>query len=315
VDELQSAATSPVLALELVREAKIRDLLGGSADRRLEASGVVAVDGQCYVIFDNLPDVAVMTAALRADPAANLLRRHALGAVGHEDIAYDPQEHRFYLLIEAAPYRSGAFMARVGVYDQTFRHLSSSWLEFPVEHPNKGLEGLTCGRRGGQTYLLGLCEGNRCKGGSAGRRPGGGRIQVFAAEAGGRCRHAGTIRLPETLLFKDYSSVAVVDDRVAVVSQSSSALWVGGFEPSSWQLAGDGRTYLFPRDEKGRTRYGNVEGVSWLGTGQVVVVSDKAKRTQPKRCRAKDCSIHIFAIPEPAMPATARMPAVAGEET
>jgi hypothetical protein len=57
--------------------------------------------------------------------------------------------------------------------------------------------------------------------------------------------HAGTIRLPASLRFEDYSSLAVAGDRV------------------------------------------------------VVVVSDRAKREgQDQRCRAKDQSIHVFAIPD-----------------
>jgi hypothetical protein len=308
----RGAPPSSAPGLELVREAKIRDLLDASAGRRFEASGVVAVGDRFYVIFDNLPHIAIIGAALSAQPAANRLLRQAPRAVGYEDIAYDRHEQRFYLLVEAARRRSKTFAARVRVFDETFRRLSSRWLDFPIEHRNKGLEGLTCMRLGGQTYLLGLCEGNRCRGGAAGRRPGGGRIQLFTAGRR-RWQHAGTIRLPRTLPFEDYSSVAVADDRVAVMSQANSALWVGRFEPSSWQLADHGRTYLFPRDERGRTVYGNVEGLSWVSADQVVVVSDKAKRTQPKRCRAKDCSIHVFALPDPATPATFRSTA-AGEE-
>jgi hypothetical protein len=44
--------------LELVKEAKIFDVLEGSIDPRLEASGVLAKDGRFYVIFDNLPHIA-----------------------------------------------------------------------------------------------------------------------------------------------------------------------------------------------------------------------------------------------------------------
>ena len=44
--------------LELVMEAKIFDILAGRLDPRLEASGVVAVVGQLYIIFDNTPHVA-----------------------------------------------------------------------------------------------------------------------------------------------------------------------------------------------------------------------------------------------------------------
>jgi hypothetical protein len=45
-----------------------------------------------------------------------------------------------------------------------------------------------------------------------------------------------------------------------------------------------------------------VEGVSWVSADRVVVVvSDRAKPDgrQDERCRAKDQSIHVFAIPGP----------------
>ena len=285
--------------LELVKEAKVGDLLGDSVGHRLEASGVVAIDGRFYVIFDNVPHIGVIGEALSVNPADNVIVTQRRGPTGFEDIAYDRQEGRFYVLIEALPYRPGTFMARVRAYDEDLRHVSSRWLDFPLDRPNKGLEGLTCLHRDGQTYLLGLCEGNRCKGGAAGRRPGGGRIQLFTVGRR-RWQHAGTIKLPGALWFEDYSSLAVAGNRVAVVSQASSALWVGSLEPSSWRLADDGATYLFPRDDRGRVVYGTVEGVSWTSPDTVVVVSDRAKPTQPTRYRAKDRSIHVFAIPRAA---------------
>jgi hypothetical protein len=282
--------------LLLKGEAKIRDLLGDPAHRRLEASGVVARDGAFYVIFDNSPHVARIDPALSRDAGRCALIKQRGSKVGYEDIAYDAQARRFHILVEALPHRDSTFMARVRTYDEGFRHLSSGRLDFRLPSRNKGLEGLTCVRRDGRTYLLGLCEGNRCKAGAQGRRPGGGRIQVFV-EGRRRWEHAGTIRLPEAVRFEDYSSLAVDGVRVAVVSQASSELWVGAFEPGGWDFAGDGVTHRFPRDHDGRILYGNVEGVSWSGPDEVVVVSDRAKPSQPRRCRAKDRSIHVFAIP------------------
>ena len=70
------------------------------------------------------------------------------------------------------------------------------------------MEGLTCVTRDGELTLVALCEGNRCRGGREGMRPGGGRLQLFrpAAEI---CAHVGTIELPTHLWFGDYSSLAV----------------------------------------------------------------------------------------------------------
>ncbi len=294
--------------LELVREAKIFDLLGDRLDPRLEASGVLAKDGLCYVIFDNLPHIACITPVLSAAPGMNSLIEQQQGhRDGFEDIAYDRESGRFYILIESLPRGRHHYMAKVQEYDADFRYLCGAWLDFPLDRPNKGLEGLACVRRQGRSYLLGLCEGNWCEGGARGRTPGGGRVHVFSR---GR-RHwerVGTIRLPETLLFEDYSGIAVDGDRIAVVSQVSSALWTGRLAPSSWDIDGEGTTHAFPTDELGEIIYGTVEGVSWLAPDTVVVVSDKAKPEQGERCRAKDQSIHIFKIPDQqsAGPAAAR---------
>ena len=181
-------------------------------------------------------------------------------------------------------------------YDRSFGYISSSWLDFELPSLNKGLEGLTCVNRAGQTYLLGLCEGNRCRDGAAGRRPGGGRIQVFARRGKG-WKHVDTIRLPKSLPFKDHSSLAHAGARLCVVSQESSALWIGRLAESEWRVTDDLGVYEFPRNQNGKRVYGTVEGVSWLSDTHVVVVSDKAKPEQPKRFQTTDQSIHVFAIP------------------
>ena len=287
----------PELELELVTEAKIFDVLGDRLDPRLEASGVLAKDGLFYVIFDNLPHIARIESGLSAAPGMNRLIEQTHGQRrGFEDIAYDRGADRFYVLIESLPRGPGCFMAKVQEYDGSFRYLSAAWLDFPLDRPNKGLEGLTCVHRNGRSYLLGLCEGNRCEGGAKGRVSGGGRIQVF--HRGPRhWEHVARIRLPKTLLFEDYSGISVDGERITVVSQVSSALWTGRLAPSSWDITDEGTTHAFPRDALDEIIYCTVEGVSWIAPDQVVVVSDKAKPEQGKRCRAKDQSIHIFRIP------------------
>ena len=64
------AAHTAMRQLELVREAKIFDILEDSLDPRLEASGVLAKDGLFYVIFDNLPHIACIGPSLPRRPAA-----------------------------------------------------------------------------------------------------------------------------------------------------------------------------------------------------------------------------------------------------
>ena len=291
--------------LELVREAKIFDILKGLVDPRLEASGVLAKDGLFYVIFDNSPHIACIGPELASAARDNHLIMQERGhRRGFEDIAYDLRSGRFYVLIESLRRGRATYMAAVQEYDADFRYVGSSWLDFPLDRPNKGLEGLTCVHHEGQTYLLGLCEGNKCKGGAEGRVPGGGRIQVF--RRGGRnWGRVGKIRLPETVLFEDYSGIAVTGDRIAVISQVSSALWLGRLSPDGWQVTGAGAAYALPRDANGNIMYGTAEGVSWIAPDQVVMCSDKTKPEQDHRCRAKDQSIHVFRIPGPARPVPA----------
>ena len=291
------ATQTAMQQLELVREAKIFDILPGSLDPRLEASGVLAKDGLFYVIFDNLPHIACVGPELSQTAGSNrmIVQERGLRS-GFEDIAHDSLSGRFYVLIESLPRGRGTFMAAVQEYDANFRYAGRAWLDFPLDRPNKGLEGLTCVRRDGQAYLLGLCEGNRGKGGAEGRVPGGGRVQVFR-RGHRQWDRVATIRLPETVLFQDYSGIASADGRIAVVSQESSALWVGNLAPDGWKFTDAGVSYALPRPADGSIVYGTAEGVSWLAPDQVVAVSDKAKPDQDPRCRAKDQSIHIFRIP------------------
>ena len=288
--------------LDLVAEIKLAELLGGSPTGRYEASGVVQRDGVCYLVFDNMPHIGRIAGLTSGPEESALLNQN--GRLGYEDIAYDPATDHFFALIEAGPRRQG-FMARIREYDGEFRHLSTDWLDFPLETKNTGMEGLTCVSSGDELYLLALCEGNRCRAGDAGREPGGGRIQVFGRGRGG-WEHRATIRLPEMLPFQDYSSVAVAGQRIAVLSQESAALWLGRLRTPAWEVADEDTIYRFPEDSAGRTVYGNAEGVAWLSPDRVVVVSDRVKHDQPRRCRAKDESIHVFMIPA----SPSRQPAV-----
>jgi hypothetical protein len=285
--------------LELVHEAKLQEILGPSTGGRLEASGVVARDGHLYVVFDNSSEIASVHAELLLRSDVNRVVSDGSGRrVGYEDVAHDPSSDRFFALIEALPKRGAGFMAQVDEYDHELRFIKSAWLDFPLDRPNKGLEGLTCVRRQEGVYLLGLCEGNRCRGGLSGGEPGRGRVQVFR-QGIHHWEHLTTIRLPPTLKFGDYSSIALAGERIAVLSQESSALWVGELSSSTWEVVSEGGTYQFPRDGEGRTLYCNVEGVSWIAPDRLVVVSDRAKpASQHKRCRRKDQSIHLFVIPQ-----------------
>ena len=178
------ATQTAMQQLELVSEAKVFDILGGRLDPRLEASGVLAKDGLFYVIFDNLPHIACVGAELSPAAVANHVIEQDRGhRRGFEDIACDSRDGRFYVLIESLPRGRAKYMAAVQEYDINFGYLGTAWLDFPLGRPNKGLEGLTCVRRQGRTYLLGLCEGNRCQGGQQAASPGVGGFTCSSADA------------------------------------------------------------------------------------------------------------------------------------
>ena len=151
--------------LELVKEAKIFDILEGSLDPRLEASGVLARDGLFYVIFDNLPHIACIGPEL--SPAArdnHMIMQDRGHRRGFEDIAYDARSGRFYVLIEARG--RAKFMAAVQEYDRLVMAAPGYFL---TGEQGPGRPDMRAPRRAG--LPAGLCEGNRCKGGAEGGIP------------------------------------------------------------------------------------------------------------------------------------------------
>ena len=295
---MSDTALSQNPTLQLVKEHKIHELLPeGSADDRFEASGVCARDGYFCVIFDNAPHIARLESSLTVGHPANVLLRQRGESAGFEDVTYHERAHRFLIIIESLICDDGVYRPNIEEYTDDFRYIENKWVDFALEGANKGIEGLVYVHRDGQDYVLGLCEGNKCKGGKEGRKPGGGRIQIFERGAS-QWDHRGTIKLPKSVRFKDYASLDVDNRRLAVVSQMSSALWIGEFQEKSWDFIDDGTVYPFPRDEKGEIVYCNIEGVSWIAPRRIVVVSDRCKPgEQAKRCAEKDQSVHIFDIP------------------
>ena len=286
--------------LELVREVRIGELLKDAGDTSYEASGVYLKDGCLHIIFDNNPRLLRFKLDWRDSGEGPVLLDLKGTRAGYEDITYLSSANRWYCLIEAAETQSGVSMPAVDEFDESFVFIKRYWLDFPLKGGNKGFEGLASLRLAGNDYLFGLCEGNKCKSGSAGIKPGKGRIQVFK-KALETWEHVATIRLPKSVLFKDYSSLDFRNGFITVLSQATSALWIGRLRAQPVGLEDlfedDGELFWFPRDDKGRVMYCNPEGVTWVGNDHLVVVSDKAKADQPGRCARKDQSIHIFKIP------------------
>lgn len=299
-ERVRAMKQDTVTVLELVQEARIRDLLKGAGEERYEASGVYLMDGYLHIIFDDRPRLLrIKPDWLYAGEEPNLLDLRETGA-GYEDITYQSSTDRWYCLIEAAETKSGVYLPCIDEFDRSFAFIQRHWLPFPIDAGNKGFEGLSTLRCAGNEYLLGLCEGNDCKGGRGGAHPGKGRIQVFRWESD-TWQHRGTIRLPKSVRYEDYVSLDFRNGYLTVISQVSSAMWVGHLRAHPENLEDifedDGQLFLFPRDEKGRIMYCNLEGVTWLGNDRMVVVSDRGKHDQPGRCARTEQSIHIFKLP------------------
>lgn len=283
--------------LQVVREAKLAEVLADAAPGtdRLEASGVIAAAGWLWVGFDNLPDLARIGLHWAVpDPSAAMIRRPG-GPTGVEDLAADPDGGGYFGVLEDVAAHDGHRYSQILVFDDGWRQTDRQWTDIRLTEPNKGVEGLAAVRRQGRVHLLALAEGPVTV---AGARGGGRRcrLRVLILDDG-RWRTRHTVELPPGVDFADYSSLAVDGERIAVVSQRSSALWGGTLAPDRWAVDGAGTVCRFPRDGRGRVVYGTVEGVAWLDRRHLVVVSDRAKRDDPRRIRAKDQSIHVIALP------------------
>lgn len=284
--------------VKLVHERKICDLMPcHQQDERWEASGVLVRD-QCYfLVFDDRKEIARIADDLQPHDTNGLFGA-AYADYGYEGITYNAVKQRFYLLVEARKHTRGCYKAEIVEYDNDFRYLKSRPVEFTFEHSNKGFEAVVHLRRDNKDYLLALCEGNKCRGGTKGRKPGGGRVLLF--EKTKKCwLRSRTIALPRSLPFVDYSGMSLDGDRVAIVSQVKSMLWVGSLEEADWTWRDEGQLYEFPRSNNGAIQYGNIEGVGWITPSRVVTVSDRRKKkNQPdKELSKKDQSLHIFEIP------------------
>jgi hypothetical protein len=288
--------TAPTL--KLVCESKICDLLPcDQPTTRWEASGVLVQDRHYFVVFDDRTEIARFSDDLQPN-GTNGLFGMAHAVCGYEGITYNAAKQRFYLLVESRKHASGSYQASIVEYDDGFRYLKERPVDFTFQSSNKGFEAVAHVRRNDRDYLVALCEGNKCKCGDKGRKPGGGRVHVFEKRRK-QWLHSRTIALPTTLPFVDYSGMSIENGRVAIVSQVNSMLWVGQFDEAGWTWRDSGQLYEFPRSDDGTIRYGNIEGVGWITRTRIVTVSDRRKKkNQPdKGLSEKDQSIHIFDIP------------------
>jgi hypothetical protein len=287
---------SELPTLQLVQKRKIADLLPDAPlGVAYEASGVLAKDGKFFVVCDNSTSIARLSQDLSPNPMNGLFGT-APGEDGYEGITYNAAKSRYYLLVESRKQKGGRYGGEIVEYDYTLSYVKKRLLDFKFKTANKGFEAVGHVRRNGQDYVLALCEGNKCKSGRSGRRPGGGRVQLFR-KGKRRWSHVGTIKLPKSVQFEDYSAMSIDGTRVAVVSQVTSRLWVGVFEEAAWGWRDNGQIYQFPRTSDNGKLYGNVEGAAWITPNRLVTVSDRRKKDQDERFADTEQSVDIFDLP------------------
>ena len=291
---------SKLPVLELVQESKIYKLLKICDKKsRLEASGVFSMDGYSYVVFDNIPDIAKLNNDFSDINNNKLILQKKTGGQDYEDIAFDYLQQRFLIVQETCLNKQGQYTPKIDEVDLEFKFIESNPVDLIFKgETKKGIEGLSYVNWGGKAYTLGLSEGNRAAEGKKSLKVGHGRVHVFEKQ-NDKWSHHTTLKLPKSIKFVDYAGISIDGLRVAIVSQESSAIWIGELEINGWEFVDEGQTYLFPKNSKNNVVYGNVEGISWLAKNKLVMVSDKRKTSvQAKRCEAKDQSIHIFKIPQ-----------------
>lgn len=184
--------------LKVVHERKICDLMPcREPTERWEASGVLVKDRHYFVVFDNRREIARIADDLQHHDT-NGLFGVTYADYGYEGITYNATKQRFYLLVEARKHAKGYYKALIVEYDHDFRYVKERFVDFTFESGNKGFEAIVHVRRNGRDHVLALCEGNKCKGGAKGRKPGDGRVLLFEKKK--KCwLHTRTIALPRAL--------------------------------------------------------------------------------------------------------------------
>ena len=199
LNRIGTMARHPHPVMILVAERKLADFISPPTPGGvLEASGVIAKGADYYVIFDNVRRIARIHRSLEPGSKRHSWFGRKRDGEGYEDIAFSRYTRRFYLLIEAEKHPDGTYKALIDECDESAQYKRRRWVDFAFEKRNTGFEGLSAVRWRGQDYLLALCEGNRCRAGRAGRKPGGGRIHLLQ-RSGTLWKPVARIKLPRTV--------------------------------------------------------------------------------------------------------------------
>lgn len=307
-------------SLKLVHTQTFANLFGVSSLQKYEASDITGAysegDG-LYTVFDNSYMVARNTrtlgnisAVVRSKPD-DLLRWEGTHGQqsGFEFIAYNRTGANYIIGQEAVKMKDGSFRSRtidVTFHDGFVKPTQECVTDFSFSHENKGFEGAIVVRgTTGRSFLVALCEGNHCAGGKRGRKRGHGRLVVMERyySTQNRCeyRTVNVHKLPKNAHFEDYSAMALWNSStLAIVSQADAAVFVAQLLVYNDSLhVTHGTVYDMPRNDDCEIEFCNVEGVHFVHEKLLVCVSDsmKSEGRQNHRCRRRDESIHVMAIP------------------
>ncbi|CAF3859534.1 unnamed protein product, partial [Rotaria sp. Silwood1] len=302
---------------------------------RFEASDVVlSRDGHVmYVVFDNTYQIGAICTSLGRSfnctdrlldwPDLSLNKKKS----GFEGMAYNPMSGTYFVVQEAIEtntknlYKANVFEIIINPKDSTpIRLVESCLANWDFGSDNKGFEGLefVFHRSSGQTYLLGLCEANKCDHKSASNNDG--RIVVLEKKTATTKKPCSwepvsTFDLPSSVYFNDYSAISIYHQEshefptyVAVTSQENSQVWIGLIEELDqapfFDLSSLDKSTIYdlPRTTETasdcQVKYCNIEGVAWRGKNQLILVSDRAKDDEDIHCIDKDQSVHYVVLPE-----------------
>ncbi|CAF3562210.1 unnamed protein product [Adineta steineri] len=302
---------------------------------RFESSDVIlSRDGHVmYVVFDNMYNIGVICTSLGRSfnctdellewPQSSLKNKKS----SFEGIAYNPRSETYFVVQEAIPtdnkkiFQANVFEISINQKDSIpVRIIESCLINHDFDTQNKGFEGLefVLHQKSKKSYLLALCEANQCNHKST--TDNNGRVVVLEktkSTSKSTCvwQPVGTFDLPSSVHFDDYSAISIyhqpsykLPTHVAVTSQENSQVWIGTIEEINkapffqFSSLNKDTVYNLPRTtemaSECQIKYCNIEGVTWRGKNQLILVSDKAKTDQDIHCIEKDQSLHYLGLPK-----------------
>ena len=276
-----------------VAEEKIYKLLPGyNSSDAFEASGVYYNSGYFYVVFDNRYKIGKLKSTLPINSSSNSLLSSGSGSSNFEGITYDDHgTPNFFVVEESVSRGGGVYQPRIREYDNSMRYQNDRWAQyyFNSSNNNKAFEGIAWVYRGSDDYILGLVEGT-------------GKIPVLK-KTSSQWQLVDSITLPSSVTFNDYSDITVFGNQIAITSQEDGQIWIGTLSSTSWSVSG-GTVYNLPFGSSTGVAgsgsyqiYGTIEGITFISSTQIAVVSDKYSSDMPSYQQYKTEMISIFNLP------------------